>query len=150
MVNNASLRRLVVGQYKLSKQSKDDDRRRVRNGPIFELSVVKELVREHGVRILNTNAQRAMLTDFDPPLEDSEIQEIIVHALRHDDEKTHYVEAEVCKANGMVVDCDAYSIRWNRIRHKESNCSRAIYLKFGFKENRPICLIVRVHPDKYK
>lgn len=148
MVNNPALRRLVVGQYDLSKATADG-RQRVRNGPIFNLVAVKKLVRDNGVHVLNPNADATMSQDFSPELLTEEIEDIIVNGLRFDDAKSHYVESEICKANGMPVDCDAYSIKWNRRKRTESNYSQAIYLKFGFKDNRPLCLIVRVHPSKY-
>lgn len=148
MVNNPRLRKLVVAQYAL--RTRSDGRRYVDNGPIFDLNVIKQVVRENNVHVLNPNAEESMIHEFDPDLEPDEIRDIIVHGLRSDDEKDHYVESELCKANGMPVDCDAYSIRWNRTRRIESDYSRAIYLKFGFKDNIAPCLIVRVHYDKYR
>ena len=149
MVNNESHRRIVAGEYRLARESKEG-RTRVRNGPIYHLSAIKALVMEFGLHVV-VNAAEDMASKFAEALTKQDVADIIVLGLRNDDVVNHHVESEICKTeNGMVIDCDAYRIRWRK--DKKCECKSTglpIYLKFGFRPSNPKCIIVRLHPSTY-
>lgn len=141
MVNNPNLRTLVTGQYE-TVTSKKDGRIRVRNGPIYNLELAKKLLNEHGFIPVNENVETG-LSEFSPPWDESDIP-LVINALRAD----LWIESEICRftTRGIPVDCDAYRIRWNKFRRMEWQHASPAYIKFGFKENHPKCLIVSAHP----
>ena len=119
-------------------------RTKISNGPIYDLSVAKALMREHGLRVINDEAQISQ-SNFDPVLTDDELKALIL-ALG----SSHYIESERCGTSvGMTVDCDAYAVRWNRNRRLEWEHGRKIYVKFGFRASHPRCLVVSIHYSKW-
>lgn len=121
-------------------------RKRIINGPIYDLSVAQTLVHRHGLCVINDSANDDMVQAFDPALNEGDLV-VIFGALRDD----HYCESETCGTSvGMTIDADAYVIHWNRVKKCESQSNgRKIYLKFGFRDNLLKCLVVRVHPARY-
>lgn len=143
MVNNENLRRLVRGVY-ATKQA--GERRLVTNGPIYDLAIAQRLLRLFGLHVINDDADKDMVTEFRPALTTKQLTEIILKLT-----DSHYAGSEICDTTpGMVVDADAYTIYWNRTRSIESMIAGTkIYLKFGFRESNPKCLILSAHPAKH-
>lgn len=113
------------------------------NGPIYRLDLVKLAVRQHGVRVINDSAQAAMEHQFAPPMDESELEDFIDCLTTN-----HFHDSEWCQTSvRMLIDCDAYAMKWDRNNRREWKYADEIYVKFGFKEHHPFCIIVRVHPS---
>jgi len=143
MVNNPDPRIVLPDAFVTQQGAKD--RIKIRNGPIYDLSIVKQLVVQHGLVIETAKARRDISSDFDPPLSTDDIQAIIL-ALRHD----HFDSSEICATFGNAkVNSDGYCIRWKLNTNREDTTGhfgRKIFIKFGF--NYPTdskCLIVSIH-----
>jgi len=143
MVNNLILRKILVGQYRL--RTTKDGRTKLRNGPIYELSVVQQHIKSHGLVVVNEDAEEDQEKSFSPELEDDELADLILTLEHH-----HYDDSERCgTTNGMLVDADGYTIYWKRRTRTESPHGEKTYVKFGFRENRDTCLVVSIHPSKH-
>ncbi|GEC97705.1 hypothetical protein ZRA01_37780 [Zoogloea ramigera] len=124
--------------------SDDDDRQRIANGPVYNLAKVQKLVDLHGFVVINEKAQDDQKQDFVPPLSDDELRKIIRSL-----EARHFHRSERCiTTNNMIVDADGYSISWLRSRKCEADrpgtgCD--VYVKLGFRESNPKCLILSIH-----
>lgn len=145
MVNNPNPRQVVFGscQVKVSASG----RQKIDNGPVYDLAIVKQLVRSYGVTPMTNNSDQHMALTFVPLLGKAELAELVL-CLRVDE---HYIESERDYVrSGMLVDADAYKIHWHRTKRAE--CKRTglpVFVKFGFRESNPNCIIVSVHPSKY-
>jgi len=113
------------------------------SGPIYRLDIVKAAVQQHGVKVINDSANLDMVHEFTPPMDEIELAAFIC-ALT----KAHFHASEWCQTSvRMLIDCDAYAMKWDRINRREWQYADEIYVKFGFKEFRPFCIIVRIHPS---
>jgi len=122
----------------------DNNNRKI-GGPIYELGAVKAAIQQHGVKVVNDNAQSDMVHEFDPPMDEEELAAFINSLMN-----IHFHASEWCKTSGkMIIDCDAYAMKWNRVNRCEWKYGEEVYVKFGFKEHHPFCIIVRVHPSTY-
>lgn len=120
----------------------DDNNRKI-NGPIYCLNLVKVAVQQHGVRVINDSAQADMVHAFIPVMDEVELAAFI-NALTN----RHFHASEWCQTSvRMLIDCDAYAMKWDRINRREWKYGEEIYIKFGFKEHHPFCIIVRIHPS---
>lgn len=140
MVNNP--KRLVsLDEIRIRRSG---DRQIITNGPLYDLNDVQRHVRQHGLRVVNEDAQNDQINDFDPVLVDEELADFIC-ALRPD----LFHRSERCATSvGMTVECDAYVMGWNRITCREWASGKRIYVKFGFRDNNPRCLVVSIHYAK--
>lgn len=112
-------------------------------GPIYCLDQVKDAVRTHGVNVINDKASEDMVNEFTPPMEEVELCAFIC-AL----EDYHFHASEWCQTSvRMVIDCDSYSMKWDRYQLVEWEYGQEIYVKFGFREHHPVCIIVSAHPS---
>lgn len=145
MVNNLNPRLLVFGACQI--RSTGDGREKIDNGPVYDLAIVKQLVSRHGVFPMTNRSDNDMASAFVPMLDRAELAELVMCLNGND----HFIESErdVVRA-GMLVDADAYRILWHRIKRAE--CKRTglpVFVKFGFRESNPNCIIVSIHPAKY-
>ena len=138
MVNNAI--RLLP---KLIAPNPLTDTNRKIAGPIYDLALVQAAVAQHGVYVINDSAQHHMVHSFTPELDEEELAAFIL-ALT----PVHFHASEWCQTSvKMKIDCDAYAMKWDRMNRLEWKYADEIYVKFGFKERHPVCIIVRVHPS---
>lgn len=143
MVNNPTPRILVTGACVLRPTA--DGRRKIHNGPVYDLAVVQRMLPEHGLRVVNDTADKDMRIKFKPLLLDEELPPVIL-ALRSE----LRVESERCRTSlGFEMDCDAYRIKWDRTRCREWEHANPIYIKFGFRDNNPRCLVASIHPSSW-
>lgn len=152
MVNNPNPRILDHGDCRISQGAKN--RKIVTNGPIYNLEIAQRLIDRHGtrgIRVVNVKARQSMASprEFDPPMLESELMALIL-ALREED---HRIGSERCATSAKTeVDCDEYRIRWNRARECEStnpSFGRLIYVKLGFVDNDPTCLVISIHNARH-
>ena len=142
MVNNPKHRRLVSGSC--TTKATNDGRTKVTNGPVYDLKEAQELLKAHGLRVVTESAGQDM-SDFQPELTDKELTNFIL-ALDNDD----YIDSERCKTSAnQTVDCDSYTMKWNRHRHCRWEYGKKIYVKFGFGLQNPLCLVVSIHLAKW-
>lgn len=140
MVNNLPLRRLVAGQYVTKISAKG--RVKIINGPIYELETVKEMLKVHGLKPVNLDADTDMMTRYDPQMEEDELRDVILTL-----QPNHYDDSEICRTtNGMEVHSDGYAIYWRRFNRTESSNGEKTYVKFGYRENNPKTLVLSIHP----
>jgi len=142
MVNNPNPRILVAGRCIVRTTSRG--RRIITNGPVYDLTIAQQLLRVHGLHVVNERADTDMITRFYPALTPASLSPIILTLTSN-----HYVGSEICATGvNMELHADAFTICWNQQRCAESKVSgRETYLKFGFRENNPKCLIVSIHPS---
>ncbi len=146
MVNNLMPRLVVHGACVVRKQARSE-RLKITNGPVYSLGVAQTFVEKHGLVVMNGRAEHDMENAFHPDLTEDELVQVFL-CLR---ESAHYLESERClvRAN-MTVDSDAYRIVWDRRRMAEGvKSGLPVFIKFGFRESNPRCIIVSVHPAKY-
>lgn len=140
MVNNLPLRRLVAGQYVTKISAKG--RVKIINGPIYELETVKEMLKVHGLKPVNLDADTDMMTRYDPQMEEGELRDVILTL-----QPNHYDDSEICRTtNGMEVHADGYAIYWRRFNRTESSNGEKTYVKFGYRENNLKTLVLSIHP----
>lgn len=142
MVNNLNPRKLVPGACQT--KQKADGRTKITNGPVYDLEVAKELLKLNGLVVVNENADEDMGSSFTPSMEPDELKALVL-AL----DSNRYEDSERCKTtNGMIVDADSYTIYWNRSKRigLPASSGPKEYVKFGFRENNPKCLIISIHP----
>lgn len=145
MVNNSNVRLLVRGACATRRNAKG--RIKIDNGPVYDLAITKRMLAAHGLVVVNEDAEEDMNGAFIPALEPDELTAIIQSL----DEGRHFVESERCRTtNGMEIDADAYAIYWNRNKRIEStSVGTKTFVKFGFREMNPQCLIVSIHPSNH-
>lgn len=141
MVNNP--RKLVCGMCTVFINS--ESRAIISNGPVYDLAIAQQLLKVHGLRVLNELAQEDQTHEFSPSLTDEELQDFICALQDSDFEKSERCATSVKK----TVDCDAYAMCWNRTSRCRWAHGMKIYVKFGFFENNPRCLVISIHPAKY-
>lgn len=117
----------------------------ITNGPIYNLVKAQVFLKVHGLRVITDKGVSDQATEFNPELDDNELVKFICEL-----NTTDYQSSERCATSvGMTVDCDAYAMKWNRIDQKRWEHGRKIFVKFGFSNNNPRCLIVSIHPAKW-
>lgn len=143
MVNNLPLRKLVVGQYATS--ISETGRVKITNGPIYELETVKEMLKVHGLKPVNLDAETDMMTCYHPQMTEDELSDVILTLQPH-----HYDESEICRTtHGMEIHADSYLIRWRRFNRTESAGGEKTFVKFGFRENNLKTLVLSIHPASH-
>ncbi len=142
MVNNQKHRRLVYGACVTKGAA--GDRTKITNGPVYDLKEAQELLKAHGLRVVNESALQDQ-ADFDPEMTDEELTKFIL-ALVEDDR----VESERCKTSAsQIIDCDCYTMKWNRNRCCRWEHGAKLYVKFGFSLASPLCLVASIHPSRW-
>jgi hypothetical protein len=123
-----------------------DRRRKIINGPVYDLATAQQLLKIHGLHVVNESADDDMITEFRRGLTSEDLKKIILTLGGN-----HYDDSEICSTSkGMTIDADGYTIYWNRTREIESmQAGQKTYIKFGFRDNNPKCLIVSIHPAKH-
>jgi hypothetical protein len=142
MVNNPKLRKLIPGACRIKRTA--NGRTKIINGPVYDLNVAKELLKLNGLVVVNENADEDMSSSFTPSMEPDELKALVL-AL----DSSRYEDSERCNTtNGMIVDADGYTIYWNRSKRigLPASSGPKEYVKFGFRENNPKCLIISIHP----
>lgn len=142
MVNNPKLRLLDIYEEPLVI---DDSNRIISGGPVYNLDIVKGLIFKLGIFVINTDAKNDATNSFNPPMDESEIMALINEL--HNGLYNNSVWA-LTSANSKV-QCDSYTIRWNRNRQKEWEHGNKLYIKFGFRPNSEKCLILSIHHADY-
>lgn len=143
MVNNRINRLLVSGACVLSVNA--NKRTIITNGPVYPLTEAQSLLKRFGLLVINDQADFDQSNEFNPELDDEELIKFIV-AL----DETDYENSERCGTSaGKTIDCDAYAMKWNRHRRERWDHGFKIYVKFGFFENNPKCLVVSIHPARW-
>lgn|GEM_PF-3147053 len=144
MVNNPKLRLVELADCKIKQAA--NGRRKITNGPIYDLKCAQDMLKAHGLRVVNSQADADMQNEFDPEMTDDELSSFIFCLTT-----AHYLRSEYCLTSspGMTVCCDEFGMRWNRLRGREWEHGQKIYVKFGFRENNPRCLVVSVHKAKW-
>ncbi len=143
MVNNPIYRLLVSGAC-LTRLT-TEGRTKITNGPVYDLAESQQLLKAHGLRVVNEDAQDDQV-EFDPELTDEELSDFILALVKDD-----YVDSERCKTSlGQTLDCDGYAMKWNRNRHRRWEHGAKLYVKIGFSQyqQNPRCLVVSIHPAK--
>ncbi len=142
MVNNQKHRLLVTGAC--NTRVRANGRTEITNGPVYDLKEAQKLLKVHGLRVINDNAHRDQ-QKFNPELTDEELTKFIL-ALFEDD----HIESERCKTSvGQTLDCDAYTMKWNRNRCCRWEYGAKLYVKIGFRQDNDRCLVLSVHPSKW-
>lgn len=117
----------------------------ITNGPIYELVKAQALLRVHGLRVITEKAVSDQVAEFNPELDDDELAKFICELTVAD-----YQNSERCATSrGMTIDCDAYAMKWDRLYQRKWEHGHKIFVKFGFSNNNPRCLIVSIHPAKW-
>lgn len=106
---------------------------------IYDLRVVKSLVSQHGLVLLNDDA------DFDATqllnMSPGDVAEFIGQL-----SEKNYVNSQWCRTSvGKAVDCDSYVMKYNRNKKVPWEHGPRIYVKFGFLPNLPKCVVCSVH-----
>lgn len=142
MVNNQKHRLLVTGACKI--RAGAGGRLKITNGTVYDLKEAQQLIRVHGLVVVNDSAHQAQ-QQFSPELTDEELTKFILALVGND-----YVESERCKSTvGLTLDCDAYTMKWNRNRCCRWEYAAKLYVKFGFSYQDNRCLVLRIHPSKW-
>ena len=139
MVNNSRLRLLYAPDCTLISHK---GRTLIDNGPVYCLKTVQANVSVDTLFVLNDKANSDMALKFSPKLLDEHLIPFIL-ALTPED----HVGSERCATTiKKTIDCDAYSMNWNRYSQKRWSDAQSIYIKFGFMENNPKLLVISIHP----
>lgn len=141
MVNNQP--HIIVSEVsRVTRFDLKSQRTYIDNGNIYDLAIVQTLVKQHGFFVVNEKADQDMKYEFNPDLSDVELGAFIGQLSASD-----YKKSERCKTSSkMVIDCDSYGMNWNRQKLARSQIGANIYIKFGFANNIPKCLVVSIHP----
>jgi hypothetical protein len=143
MVNNNQHRILFPEECKIKKTTRGGEI--IKNGPVYDLDLAKELLRKHNFIVVNEAARENKKLEFNPEMSDAELVAFIL-ALNGN----HFDTSERCKTSkGKIVDCDAYAMKWNRTRQKEWEYASKIYVKFGFAVSDELMLILCIHPSAW-
>ena len=129
-----------------------DANRFIANGPIYDLRQVKDLVKIHGIALINDVAQNNVIgigeNSLPPPEWDASDICALINAL----EITDYNDSQWCNTSTKrVLDCDSYLITYGRNKRARWESGLKIYIKFGYSPNTstPTALICSIHPAKY-
>lgn len=116
---------------------------------MYDLARVQERLRQmgpEGIRVINEDAALDMAEAFDPPFTEDELLSLLLALLPEED----FVRSVWCRTGvGMVIDCDAYTVHYNRNRGCRWPPGRKVYVKFGFREPQLPCIVVSIHPSIY-
>ena len=113
------------------------------NGPVYHLPTAQGVAGVHGIRIVT---EKAIDDQWTHDLWAADIIPFIQALL---DE--YFKNSERCETSKSLskppweTDCDGYAMKWNSVAKKQWNDGKEYYLKFGFGEHHPQCLIVRIH-----
>jgi hypothetical protein len=141
MVNNDPLRILHADDCVIVVDSQD--RQKIDNGPVYFLPEAQRVVKNLGIRIVTAKAAD---DGFKFGLGATNLRPFI-EALLDD----YYKHSERCLTSAALtkiewnLDCDGYSMKWNRTAKRNWSDGKEFYLKFGFSEHDPKCLIVSIH-----
>lgn len=142
MVNN-SLQIRIVSTLSCAITVNKKGRSIITNGPVYCLQTAKLLLPTHKIRVVNDQADLDKIHEFSPELEDDELIPFI-DALTPSDRQS----SERCQTSiGRTVDCDGYSMPWNRSKKERWDQGTWIYLKFGYIDNISKTIVVSVHPS---
>jgi len=150
MVNNQNLRIVDPCNCNIvpTPDAKGVLRRRITNGPVYDLMAVKDVVSnpDNSIKFVTSNAAHDKFKfDMGPRALRPFIAKLKAGA------DGHYKHSERCEASPATIpppwelDCDAYAMKWNRITQQEFSDGMEFYLKFGFSDHTPGCLIVSIH-----
>lgn len=123
---------------------------------IYDLNSVKDLVRQHGIVVLNNDTVDAMGGKGRSPLPspDWTYEELagVILALTNDD----YENSQWCALNvNKYLDCDSYLIYYSRSRKARwdtiTSKGLKLYVKFGFipMVSIPKAVVCRLHLANY-
>lgn len=142
MVNNQKHRLLVAGACSIRIGA--SGRIKITNGPVYDLKEVQQLLKVHGLRVINNDAHRDQ-QNFYPELTDDELGKFILALIEND-----HLESERCRTSGgQRIDCDAYTMKWNRNRCCRWEYAAKLYVKFGFSHQDSRCLVLSIHPSQW-
>lgn len=145
MVNNPFIRLLVLPLV-----PPDPEQRKIAGGPIYDLDVVQQIIRhrltagERAVWIGNESAEDALANDFFPPWDEQDVPPLLLALTKADRICSEWAKT----SNGTWFDCDVYVMGYNRNRQIRWPEGSKIYVKFGMSRNKPLCVVVRVHPSR--
>jgi len=133
-----------------------DENRIIGESQIYDLDLVKELVKLHGVVVLNDDTVDGMKGEgrnpLPPPAWKTEDIVGVILSLTVDD----FENAQWCKTNNNTyLDCDSYLIYYGRSKMARWDTPTAkglkLYVKFGFNPNLtvPRAVVCRLHPANY-
>lgn len=143
MVNNQKHRLIVTSACRTRVGA--GGRIKITNGPVYDLKEAQRLLKAHGLLVVNINAHQHQKQTFSPELTDKELTQFIL-ALVEDDHR----ESERCETTvGQTLDCDAYTMKWNRNRCCRWEYATKLFVKFGFGQQDDRCLVVSIHPAKW-
>lgn len=144
MVNNNQVRHVPEAECIIKVTS--GGRRRIKNGPIYCLETAKDLLDALPLLVVNEKAKVSKAKRFTPEMTDDELTQLI-YAL---DQEEHYVESERCDTTEKItLDCDAYTIYWNRYYKREDRNAAKVYIKFGFSQSDPTLMVVSIKPSDW-
>lgn len=146
MVNNEDGKLRLQQPHLCDVVVEPDGRSIITNGPVYCLETAKKNYSDVSrIFVLNDSANADLSRKFSPKLEEHEIIPFI-NALTVGDRTS----SERCKTSvKMMVDCDAYAMRWNRYSQKRWSDAPEIYVKFGFVEPNKKLLVISFHPSIY-
>jgi len=127
----------------------DEGARLIPNGPVYDLDIVHQLLRcedeQPSLWVINEDADDDMENAFSSPMSIDEVKAIIL-SLRKDLHGSSLWGRTSARSN---VACDAYTIKWSRLKQKEWDHGNKVYIKFGYRPNHYKCLVISIHPAKY-
>jgi hypothetical protein len=123
---------------------------------IYDLSQVKQLVRQHGIFVLNDQTIRGANCQgpvaLPPPTWSKQEMTGVILAL----EEENFENSQWCKLNSnRYLDCDSYKIYYSRSRacRWDNGAVKGLklYAKFGFLTTTSIpgAILCRLHPSDY-
>ncbi|SRR6266567_7619141 len=140
MVNNLALRLLAYTPRPDPIPAGDAWRKL--NGPLYDLSEVKQLAVPGNIVAINDDCE------LDIALLKWEIDDTarLIECL----DAGHYDNSLWCNTSvNMWVDCDAYAIRFDTKGFVESLTGTNLYVKFGFRPNLTVVLLLSCHPAAF-
>lgn len=106
-------------------------------GPLYDLKIVQGLADGQRIYVATPDCDTELVENLEWDVDD--VAKLIV-ALQPRD----YHASEWCKGiNGIVIDADAYTVRYDHIEERRGDLSHPIYyVKFGFRNNDPKLIIL--------
>lgn len=142
MVDNKPHRILVSGACVIKKGSRG--RELIVNGPVYDLAQAQAMLKQHGLRVVNDDALDDQAS-FQPQMSDQELTAFILALSKEDYEGSERSSTSI----RMTVDADSYAMKWNRNRCVRWEHGAKLYVKFGFSNVNPTCLVVSIHPANW-
>jgi len=102
------------------------------------------MLKQNGLRVVNDEALDDQAS-FQPQLSDQELTAFILALSEEDYEGSERSATSI----RMRVDADSYAMKWNRNRCIRWEHGAKLYVKFGFSNVNPICLVVSIHPANW-